>query len=511
MEVFVATDVQGQSAAMSSFEPPPGLGADGQSEKAQGSFLPRSLPHVGFMRHAPQALKGELDRLLRRRSVEELDLSCDKIVPSDTEPEPITEKGHPPVLPRESPYVGFQRHAPPSPMLCFEAIGALPEVLPVLSEQWSDFQLLSDVELSAQQTHGDTDALSHFMLEPKLESEVWTTPELPRVPELPRLLQLPQLLQPKPWSMPQHLGCLPEEVWGKVLSDVVEVSSIGCLARIARGFPEALRSNDVWSGRPVAIPPGAVQKLAPRLGSWLPVWRGASKLILPRSSQLIAEVTRRVPDLPIEVAWRFDPHLKGDGVEVIDHGRVVRRIADEELVVLGDAPLPSAPGRAPYFEVCLDERSDATGDDLNDFGLGVTACDPEEIRELGAVADEIPRSWVVDFTQSSVVLSINNHEAAKGRSISTKDLREGDFVGLRMTPDAVELYINGVLCESLVPAFEEQLPEGNQLFPVLDLYGCTVQISRTDAEAPTPCGPCGPRGRGIASGDTRARRASYEK
>lgn len=40
------------------------------------------------------------------------------------------------------------------------------------------------------------------------------------------------------------------------------------------------------------------------------------------------------------------------------------------------------------------------GDQINDFGFGVTASDPEELDELGAVADEVPRSWVVDFTQS---------------------------------------------------------------------------------------------------------------
>jgi len=208
---------------------------------------------------------------------------------------------------------------------------------------------------------------------------------------------------------------------------------------------------------------------------------------VPRSSQLLAEVALRAPELPIEVAWRFDRHLKGDGVEVLLSGLAARRISDEELVVLGDAPLPCGPGRQPYLEVRLDERSEqgaADGDGLNDFGLGVTACDPEELREIGSVADEVPKSWVVDFTQSSVVLSVNNHNAAKGRGVSAAELRQGDRVGLRVMPDAIEVFVNGALRERLKPCPEERVPEGVSLFPVLDLYGLSTQISRTDADGP---------------------------
>jgi len=102
------------------------------------------------------------------------------------------------------------------------------------------------------------------------------------------------------------------------------------------------------------------------------------------------------------------------------------------------------------------------------------------------VADEVPRSWVVDFTAASVVLSVNNQEAAKGRCVTADDLREGDRVGLRLMPGLVEVYINGILREQLAPLPEDCVPIASGLFPVIDLYGRTVQVSRTDAEEPLP-------------------------
>eukprot|EP00421_Protoceratium_reticulatum_P041305 CAMPEP_0168456028 /NCGR_PEP_ID=MMETSP0228-20121227/51070_1 /TAXON_ID=133427 /ORGANISM="Protoceratium reticulatum, Strain CCCM 535 (=CCMP 1889)" /LENGTH=437 /DNA_ID=CAMNT_0008470923 /DNA_START=1 /DNA_END=1314 /DNA_ORIENTATION=- len=409
----------------------------------EATFLPRDQPFVGFMRHAPQqVLFGQLDRLLRRRALqpadEELASDCGDCESDDAEEEQLMV---PLALPRESPYVGFQRHAPPSPMLRFSAPS------PALHPRKPPHQK----------------QVSSFALEPAMEEE-----------PSPAQASRPQLM--------------PEELWAGTLALAAEAMDIGRLSAVARGFPEVMRSEAVWRAKAVRIPPGALPELAPRLAAWLQVWRTCAKLVLPRSSQLLAEVARRAPAMPVEVAWRFDQHLKGEGVEVLCHGRTVRKTADEELVVLGDAalPVPEKGGRAPYLEVRLDERGEDMGDSLNDFGFGVTASDPEDIHELGAVADEVPRSWVVDFTQNSVVLSVNNHEAAKGRSVCAKNLHQGDRVGLRIQSAAIEVFINGVLRERLVPPPEDRIPEGGGLFPVIDLYGRTVQLSRTDAEEPMP-------------------------
>lgn len=393
------------------------------------------------------ALYGQLGKLLQRHR------SHPALVELDTETKSAQKPTDPEVLPRASPYVGFQRHAPPSPMLTFKnSVVGKPTPDPSVSA------VIPPLMLPKSSLSSGLD----FMMQTCFELA-------PVMPEFP--------------------GKLPEEAWSIILSDIIEVPLIGRLSCLARGFPEVVQSAQVWQGRPVHIHPEVLLAFAPKLGVWLPAWSSASKLVLPRSSQLLAEVSRRAPHIPVEIAWRFDQQLKGQGVEVIKSGSAARRIEDEELVVLGDAPLPAGDGRMPYLEVCLDVRGEAlSSDDVNDFGLGVTACDPQEFRELqlGSVADEVPRSWVVDFTQSSVVLSVNNQEAAKGFDISASTLMEGDRVGLRITPEAVEVFINGLLRQHLVPAPEERVPTDVGLFPVLDLYGCTVQLSRTWAEVPSP-------------------------
>eukprot|EP00435_Cladocopium_sp_Y103_P031724 s1027_g8.t1 len=209
--------------------------------------------------------------------------------------------------------------------------------------------------------------------------------------------------------------------------------------------------------------------------------------VLPRSAQLLSQVAQRAPDLPVEVSWRFDRHLKGEGVQVLKHGCTVRRVAEEELVVLGDAALPSEQGRCPYLEVHIDECGEGIGDQINDFGFGVTACDPEEISELGSVADEVPRSWVVDFTQSMVCLSVNNREASQGKRLSAAALKEGCRVGLLVKPTTFEIYIDGILRDTLPVRVEDRVPSNTGLYPVLDLYGRTIEISKTEAEEPITC------------------------
>mmetsp|Transcript_8704 Transcript_8704/g.20714 ORF Transcript_8704/g.20714 Transcript_8704/m.20714 type:complete len:414 (+) Transcript_8704:214-1455(+) len=395
------------------------------------TLLPRSSPFVGCLRHAPQQmLLGQLDRLLRRRAHGRIsEIGCrdaDSAAASEEEllssPTAICSRDG--KLPSSSPYVGFQRHAPPSsPVLSFSAA-------------------------------------SGSMLKP----------------EVPEGLELPLSKECLP-------GGLPEEIWVDVLRSVIDVQSLGALSRVNMAFSKVVESEDTWRDRVVRVPPSCLADLAPQLDRWLDAWRAARKLVLPRSTQLLNEVTHRAPLLPVEVSWRFDQHLKGGGVEVLKHGTAVRRVAEEELVVLGDAALLQKPGHWPYLEVHIDKCGEGIGDSVNDFGFGVTACDPQEIEELGSVADEVPRSWVVDFTQSMVCLSINNQEAAVGKRLSASALKEGSYVGLLVKPTSFEIYIDGILQESLM--IEERVPDNIGLFPVLDLYGRTIEISKTDAEEPT--------------------------
>lgn len=399
----------------------------------EGRLLPRGSPFVGCLRHAPkQALAGQLGRLLRRRAEAALQ---EQVLPEQCEADSCqsasaesSEK-----LPPSSPYVGFQRHAPPSsPVLCFTGIG-----------------------------RGQ--------------------------PLLPPPLQLPGAIDEELDAFPALPGSLPEEVWTSVAALAVEVPTLAAFSRVSHSFSKVAASEAVWRGKVVSIAPCCVTGLAPQLVRWLQAWRACKKLVLPRSEQLLRQVQKRAPQLEVEVSWRFDQYLKGNGVEVVREGKSVRRVAEEELVVLGDAPLCRGKDRCPYLEVTLDKYGEGTGDNINDFGFGVTACAPEDIRELGAVADEVPCSWVVDFTQSMVCLSINNREAgATGKHLSALDLKQGVRIGLLVKPKEFEVYLDGVLRDVLpVKVAEERVPPEAGLYPVLDLYGRAIEVSKSDAEGPS--------------------------
>jgi len=420
----------------------------------KGMLLSRQSPHLGFLRHSPaQAMSGHFDQLCKWRSHD-----------FDTG----TAKTKQPRLPCGSPYVGSRRHAPPSPLLTFSALPAAFEFCPLDS---------TEEEECNDEGGASTHSSPFGDIFKSLDSDTFPGVEGGTVSHCRHSGETP--------------GGLPDEAWEIVFSLIVDLPRIGSFARVTRGFSQLLKSPMVWAHRAVEVPFGMISGLAPQLDTWLPAWRQASKLVVPRSKQLLAKLSKDVPELPIEVAWRFDARLNGDGVEVINFGWSVKRVADaeEEFVVLGDAPLTqtvSATGLPPYLEVILDDRSaDSAGDILNDFGIGVTAQPPSDIDELGSVADEVPLSWVVDFTKHSVVLSINNKEAAKGYGVSGEVLREGDRVGLRVTAaGTIEIFINGKLHEHLVPLPSECVPPGVDLFPVLDLYGCTARLSRTNAYEP---------------------------
>lgn len=340
---------------------------------------------------------------------------------------------------RVSPYVGFCLHAPPSPIVHFA------------------------------RRNSATDSLPCFELFPEEDEDS-------EVSEL-ELLEASELLP----------GFLAEDLWANILNYVTDIASIPAFSRLDRNFHGIMRHAATWQGRAVVVPIGALPSLAPHLDHWLSAWTSVSKLVIPRSKQLQQEVSCRAPNMKVEVAWRFDCHSKGEGVEVLRDGATVRRTDVEEVVVLGDAPLVVGEDRPAYMEVRLDELDSVpSGDGLNDFGIGVTACAPEDIEELGCVADEVPCSWIVDFAHTSVCLSVNNNLETKGTGAGAEKLVSGDRVGVLVAPagDALQVFINGVLCETLRVPAAQHVPRGIPLFPVLDLYGRAVQISCTRAERP---------------------------
>lgn len=283
---------------------------------------------------------------------------------------------------------------------------------------------------------------------------------------------------------------VPDDALIHVLSLVTEVSSISNLSPVCQRVSTLVKSESVWKGRVVHIPCAGLVNFMPELNTWTNSWRQASKLVVPNSPELIAKIVQRAPELKVDVAWRFDPELKGSGVLTCNGGRSVRRAlgAKDDLVALGDAPLPTRVGHdggpKPYLEVVLDDRSGKDFDGLNDFGIGITTRRPTK-KQVGSVADEVPLSWVVDFTKHAVMLTVNNFEVAKGLKMSGEFLEEGDRVGLLFTPEGtVKLYINGKLEDHLIPSETQRVPKDAELFPVFDLYGCTLQLSRTYADSP---------------------------
>lgn len=401
--------------------------------------LPRCSPFVGFLPHAPRrrVRTDQLDQLLLRRSKTSLGPAGDHHSVLGLESD-WTASGAPDI--RKHPYAGYQRHAPPSPLLRFR--------------------------------------------EPDSGS---SCPSGCAARALPEILELAPLDACPPARSP---GRFPKELWLAILSDIVEVAALPRLSRIAKWFSEAVQERELWRDREVRINPGSLEALAPKLLTWLPVWHHASKVVVPRSQQLLGEIARHAPHLRVEVAWRFHAQKRGADVDIVRSGLAVRRIGTQELVVLGDAPLPtSSKSGEPYLEVVLDERGEDIGDGINDFGLGVTACDPDELNELelGAAAAGVPRSWVVDFTQASVSLSVNDLEAARGSgSLSSRELKRGDRVGLRVTSDgSMEVFLNGLPRERLVPGSHSRVPTDSRLFAVLDLWGRSVQLSRTSNDAPS--------------------------
>mmetsp|Transcript_25635 Transcript_25635/g.59725 ORF Transcript_25635/g.59725 Transcript_25635/m.59725 type:complete len:515 (+) Transcript_25635:172-1716(+) len=457
--------------------------SDTSQVASRDQVLPRDLPFVGFLRHAPrQRLPECLERLLKRRSAS---VTAEAAATASCPPEGL---GASPSGARHRDVSVIRSLAPKSercaPVTSAVSRGLLQRRAPLQRNVSSP--LLSAAAAPLPKHDLSISATTTAALAPLEEKPSPSASSSSSGRDSSRECGVANGGAAVVRATSARCSRLPEDLWMGILSYAAEVEGLSCLSSLGRGFAKVLQSELVWAARPVRIPPSLLLSVGSKLTRWLPAWRRASKLVLPFSQQLLEEVARQAPDLPVEVAWRFDTTVKGAGVEVLQSGEAVRRVEDQDLVVLGDAPLPmSATSKRPYMEVRLDERGEDVGDCVNDFGIGLTACNPVQLHELGSVADEVPRSWVIDFTQSSVVLSINNHTAVRGQGATARDLQQGDRVGVRVSIDGgLELYINGRLRDRFQPRLEERIPSGTALFPVLDLYGRTVQLSRTRAEEP---------------------------
>mmetsp|Transcript_57342 Transcript_57342/g.134439 ORF Transcript_57342/g.134439 Transcript_57342/m.134439 type:complete len:467 (-) Transcript_57342:189-1589(-) len=424
------------------------------------SVLPRDQPFVGFLRHAPRhGLPDRLERLLKRRQVTStvsIDGACSSL-------------GNEAQSSNALKALGQDWTKPPSGL---QRMGSIPRNVSSPLLTYSEVDHEGDATLQLWPIEGNAVscllppcAVDHRSADGALGTIALALPSSER-------------------GFCNSLR-LPEELWATVLSYLAEVKGLCSLCSLAHGYGRVLHWQYVWSGRYIRLPSSIACEAVPKLGAWLQAWRGSSKLVVPYCEELLAEATLHAPEVPLEVAWRFDVNMKGTGVEVLKSGEIVRRVNGEDLVVLGDTPLPSCTSKQPYLEVCLDERGEDLGDSFNDFGIGLTASNPLLLHALGTVADEVPHSWVLDFTKSAVALSINNTEAMRSDAATAGDLQQGDRVGILVSSDGgLELFINGVSRHRFVPRPEDRVPLGAGLFPVLDLYGRTVQVSRTFAEEP---------------------------
>mmetsp|Transcript_59887 Transcript_59887/g.110911 ORF Transcript_59887/g.110911 Transcript_59887/m.110911 type:complete len:474 (+) Transcript_59887:104-1525(+) len=437
-------------------DPSRGSGAGPSEVVATDSMLPRDLPFVGFLRHAPRhGLPDRLERLLKRRQA-----------PSSISAEGArSSQGDDDLKSVEQDWT-----KPPSGL---KRMGSIP-------------RNVSSPLLTYSEVDHDGDAtLPLWPLEEKAVSCLLPPSAVDhRSPDGVLGSANTLTLQSLERGFCNSLR-LPEELWATVLSYLAEVKGLHSLCSLGHGYGRVLQWQYVWAGRHIRLPSAIASKALPKFGAWLQAWRSCSKLVVPYCEELIAEVALHAPDVPLEVAWRFDTNMKGTGVEVLNDGEIVHRVNGEDLVVIGDAPLPSSTSTQPYLEVRLDERGEDLGDSFNDFGIGLTASNPLLLHALGTVADEVPHSWVLDFMKSAVALSINNTEAMRSDAVTAGDLQEGDRVGILVSSDGgLELFINGISRHRFVPRPEDRVPLGAGLFPVLDLYGRTVQVSRTFAEEP---------------------------
>lgn len=465
-----------------------GLGRAAFPGNPRACMLPKSSPYVGHYRHAPPSpVHAELAERLQNL------LSRSRKTQDTNGMRPLS------LLPRDSPFVGTKRHAPQSPKMSNVLGPRCTSPLACTAGSMSPTVTLSPIclgpaALPTERALAANDGpLGLFFLDDNLpdldddeeEEECFCLrplfAELYQEEEFSSFQPFPSLTRciKSKKSLVSIDSCLPHTTLCQVLKSAMTTKLLGSVLSVNHAFADAAKSPLTWQGIPVSLPPSA-PLYEEEITNLLGAWTQAKKIVMPRCSDLFAEVLDVCPDVPTEIAWRFDPSLKGSGVQVRDHGKTACKINEDKVVVLGDAPV-----RNSYFEIVLDERDDDTDwDNPNDFGLGVTSSRTKagEHMKKVEVAGEVPHSWVVDFSKRSIFLVINNEHAAQYDMFGAEDISKGDRVGLFLEPNAIYVYVNGIQ-EACLQVPEHAKIDGI-LYPVFDLYGRTKRMTRSVASHP---------------------------
>lgn len=450
------------------------------------TILPKSSPYVGHYRHAPPSpvpseLADRLQGLLGRARKTQ-----------DTK-EPVAARPLS-LLPKNSPFVGYQRHAPESPRMCpmgsMSPMSLEPAALPAdILPADEAFSLNDDGPLGLffiddNIANLDNDEEDSFCLQPLADQLDPEEDDFTLDDPFPALFKKKSAVSSKKskLALDQYL---PHDALCQVIQNIATTKMLPSLLSASHAFHEATRSPQTWQGIPVSLPPAAAFYRGRHIPKYVAMWQQAEKIMMPRCSKLSAEFRETCPDVPREFIWRFDSRLKGCGVTVKNNGKTACRTDDDKVVVLGDAPI-----RNSYLEVFLDERDEDMSweNQPNDFGLGVTSSHQTACEELKQgnleVAGEFPHSWVVDFSKNSIFLVINNENVARHELFGAADIHKGDRVGLKLERHLIRVYVNGKQEATLTVPDHAPIEPMGTLYPVFDLYGRTKQMTYSEASSP---------------------------
>lgn len=327
-------------------------------------------------------------------------------------------------------------------------------------------------------------------------------------------------------------GDLPEDLWQRVLAMTITEPSGGQrgpgevrkIAAVCRALNHLLHLPESWEGLAVTLGAVAPESVETIMKKWGHVW---SRVAVARLPSVLAEgslgAMLKREGVVVEKIWSFQQpddqpsyeRQTSGGVRVQPGGASAEKLTKKELkkqqeeagaetndeedtrlVVIGDCPLLK-----DYFELRIEARAsdsdDETADDyaiddeVNDMGIGFTTCSPEEIRENQddedqppyLVADEVPNSWVLDFSKSCVMLSVNNENMpviSETPGGGFDMLKKGTVVGVGVTEDrmGVTLFLNKKEMITLrVDEPSKKIPDDVPLYPVFDLYGRTLKVT----------------------------------
>eukprot|EP00746_Dinoflagellata_sp_MGD_P015923 gnl/MRDRNA2_/MRDRNA2_135622_c0_seq1.p1 gnl/MRDRNA2_/MRDRNA2_135622_c0~~gnl/MRDRNA2_/MRDRNA2_135622_c0_seq1.p1 ORF type:complete len:476 (+),score=85.62 gnl/MRDRNA2_/MRDRNA2_135622_c0_seq1:83-1510(+) len=453
--------------------------------------LPKSSPYVGLYRHAPPSpVHSELAEKLQNITSKQ-----NKVVDAKT-----ARLLSP--LPRDSPFIGTHRHAPPSPRSNISPPSPLslgPAALPLdaalpqndaalglffLDESMLDTQDEEEVCFCLRPLCAEIDQEEQEYMPSKPFPSLFLQSSPPRSKDICCDDDASHLQANTSFLKAQQATVsidkyLPHATLCHTLNNIMTTSNFGSICLVSHSFADVAKSVLTWHRLPVSLPPSA-DMYREDIAKQCSMWVQAKKIEMPRCSDLYAELLDVCPDVPLEILWRFNRRLSGSGIAVKNHGQTVCKTGENKVVMLADAPVQKS-----YFEVILDEIDhDVSWENPNDFGLGVTSSLVTARKQMHCydVADEVPNSWVVDFSRSSVFLVINNEQVAHYEFYGSVNLVKGDRVGLMLEPHAISVYVNDI--QEVCLKVPESAPVQGILYPIFDLHGRTKQMTRSHVVHP---------------------------